>query len=161
MTVISTNQPRSRILDRIDREARSRTAAIAAASVFTLAGLVIIALGAAFPLALAVIESRDLQVPAAELALAQRIEPFWPAIVAVGVVNLVAAFGALDRGALGKRIAIVVAGASAGIAMVVQAALTINGEFAIVATAVGAAYAVALVAIAMADRRPGDRLRVP
>jgi hypothetical protein len=153
MTVLSTNPPRSRLIDEIDREARSRTAAIAAASVFAIAGLVIVAIGAAFPLALAVVETRDLQVPAADLALAQRIEPFWPAIVAVGVANLVAAFAALDRGALGKRIALVVAGSSAAVAMAAQVALTLSGESAIVATVVGSAYLVALVAMVVVERR--------
>ena len=153
MTVLSTNTTRARSLAGFDREALSRTGAIAAASIFAVAGLVIVAIGGAFPLALAVVESRAIDVPAAELALAQRIAPFWPAIVAIGVVNLVAAFAALDRGALGKRIAIVVAGVSAAIAMVVQAALAIGGESAAVASVIGGIYLVALIATVAVERR--------
>jgi hypothetical protein len=153
MTVLSTNPSRSRTLAGVDRDALSRTASIAAASVFAVAGLVIVAIGAAFPLALAVVETRGLQVPASELALAQRIEPFWTLIVAIGVANLVAAFAALDRGALGKGIALVVAGSSAAIAMTAQVALAINGESALVASVVGSVYLAALVAMVVVERR--------
>jgi hypothetical protein len=153
MTILSTNTTRSRTFAGIDREALSRSAVIAAAAIFAIAGLVIVAIGAAFPLALAVVESRDLQVPAADLALAQRIEPYWPAIVAIGVANLAAAFAALDRGALGKRIGLVVAGTSAALATVVQVALAVQGESAIVASVVASIFAVALLAMVMVERR--------
>ena len=152
MTVVSTTP--SRAFAGFDREALSRLAAIAAATIFILAGLAIVALGSAFPLALSVVDGRNLPVSAADLALAQRIEPFWPAIVAVGVANVVGAFAVLDRRAIGKAIAIVVAGTSAALAVVADVALALNGEPAIVLGAIGGIYAATLLGTILVERRP-------
>ncbi len=152
MTVLSTT--RSRAFAGFDREALSRLAAIAAATIFILAGLAIVALGSAFPLALSVVDGRNLPVSPADLALAQRIEPFWAAIVAAGIANVAAAFAVLDRGALGKAIAIVVAGTAAALAVVADVALALGGEPAIVLGVIGGIYAATLLATILVERRP-------
>jgi hypothetical protein len=68
-----------------------------AASILFAAGLVLVALGMAFPLAVAVVEERGLAVSAADLALAERISAFWAVFVSAGVVSFAAALGLLAR----------------------------------------------------------------
>lgn len=65
---------------------------VTAASVLALAGVVSIALGAAFPLAVGIIEDKHLSVSAADLALAERFAGFSWAFVGAGVAALAAAF---------------------------------------------------------------------
>jgi hypothetical protein len=146
----------TRPLAGLNREVISRAGAIGAATIFAAAGLVLVALGSAFPLALAVIEQRHLAVSPADLALAERIAPFWAAFVAAGAASFTAVFGILDRGALGKRIAIVVAGATASLAVAAEVVLVTSGADAVatsVATGVATIFAIALVASVVVQRR--------
>ena len=68
-----------------------------AASILFAAGLVLVALGLAFPLAVAIVEERGLAVSAADLALAEDLSAFWPAFVGAGVAGFAAALGLLIR----------------------------------------------------------------
>lgn len=138
------------------RVATTRIGALVAASVFVIAGFALLGIGSALPLALAVVDQRGLEVDAGELALAQRLAPFWPALVGMGVVNFVAAFAILDRGALGKRIAMVVAGVTAALAVLAQVALVLSGADGAAtgaATGVATAFVVTFVATTFVERR--------
>jgi len=129
-----------------DFAAISRIGAVAAATIFALTGLVLVALAAAFPLALTVVEQQCLAVPAADLALAKGLGPLWPIFLAGGVASIVAAFGALDGGVLGKGIAIVTAGTAFGLASAAQIALVGHGAEAVVASAAAGVSLLALIA---------------
>ena len=129
-----------------DFAAISRIGAVAAATIFALTGLVLVALAAAFPLALTVVEQQGLAVPAADLALAKGLGPLWPIFLAGGVASIVAAFGALNGGVLGTGIAIVTAGTAFGLASAAQIALVGHGAEAAVASAAAGVSLVALIA---------------
>lgn len=153
----TTSRPR-RILQAIqlDRERRDAAVAIAVASVFVAAGMVLIGVGAGLPLALAVVEQRGLVVDHGDLVLARGLAPLWPLLIGAGVVNFTAALAVLDRGPLGKRVAILVAGVTASLAVAAQVALVAGGadESAIgVATGVASAYIVAFAATTIMGRR--------
>lgn len=155
MAIQSVSTP-SGAFGRPDRAGVTRMGALAAASVFTIAGLALIGVGSAFPLAFAVIEARELAIPAAELAFAERLSPFWPALVALGAVNFAAAFAILDRGRFGKRVAMVVAGATAALAVVAEVVLVASRADAAsvgVATGVASLFIVAFVATLFVQRR--------
>ena len=62
------------------------------ASILAIAGVIGIALGAAFPLAVGIIQEKHLSVPAADLALAQRFAGLSWAFVVAGAAALGAAF---------------------------------------------------------------------
>ena len=68
-----------------------------AASIFFAAGLLLVALGLAFPLSVAIVEEQGLAVSAADLALAQRLSAFWPAFMGAGVAGFAAALAVLIR----------------------------------------------------------------
>jgi hypothetical protein len=67
-------------------------AAVTVGSVLALAGIIGIALGAAFPLAVGIIEHQRLAISAADLALAERFASLSWAFVLAGVAALAAAF---------------------------------------------------------------------
>ena len=131
--------------------ALSRTGAYAAATIFGMIGVTLVALAAAFPLALEVIATHDLIVPPGDLAAATQIAPLWPALAFAGAANLAAALAILDAGALGKRIALIVAGIGAALAAAM--ALTTAGPTAEVGTALAGAYIVALIGTIVVQRR--------
>jgi hypothetical protein len=142
-----------RIAGRPDRDLVSIAGAIAAASIFAAAGLVFVALGAAFPLALAVVESQQLAVAATDVAVAERIAPFWWVFVSAGVVNFAAAFAAPQRRAAGQRVAEVVAASGVALAAAAGIAFAMRGEPGMVAPVVAVIYLVALVAAIVVERR--------
>jgi hypothetical protein len=150
MTVLSVPRP---TIARPARETLSRAGAVTAASIFTAAGLVLVALGAAFPLALTVVEQQQLAVAASDLALAERIAPFWWVFVSVGVVNFAAAFAAPHRGAATQLAAEVIA--AIGVALGAAAAIyfAMNGQAGPVAPVVAGIYVVALIAAILVERR--------
>lgn len=125
----------------------STAAAIVAALSFSLMGLIFVAVGMAFPLALSVVAQQHLPVSASDLALAQQLSPFWPVFIGTGVLSFVAALAVLDGGRWGKRIAIVVAGTAALLATAVGIMLVIAGgsrDALDVANGVGVVYLIAL-----------------
>jgi len=67
-------------------------AAVTAGSVLALAGVIGIALGAAFPLAVSVIEQQHLHISPGDLVLAERFAGVSWAFIVAGVAALVAAF---------------------------------------------------------------------
>jgi hypothetical protein len=144
---------RAATLAGVDRATVSRAGAIGAASILAAAGLVLVALGAAFPLALGVIEQQGLRVPASDLALAERIAPLWWAFVAAGAAHLAAAFAALDGGALARRIALVVTGIGIALTGAAEVALTAGGATAVIAGVVASVYLLALIGVLVTDRR--------
>jgi hypothetical protein len=150
MTVLSVPQP---TLARPNRDAMSRVGAVSAAVIFAAAGLVLFALGAAFPLALAVVEQQQLSVAATDLAVAERIAPFWWVFVAAGVVNFGAAFAAPQRQAAGQRVAEVVASIGVALGAAATVFLAMNGEMGLVAPVVAGIYLVALVSAILVQRR--------
>lgn len=131
----------------------SRVGGFTAAAIFAAAALVLVALGVAFPMALAVIERGSVPVTPADLAIAERLAPLWWAFSAAGIANLVAAFAVLDGGALGKRVAIVVAGLGTGFASAAAVALVTHSDLAPVASAVASTYFVALLASLLVRRQ--------
>ena len=137
---------RQRTVIGLDREIISRLGAFVAGFIFGAAGLVLVGLGAAFPLALTVVETQGLAVGSADLALAQRLAPFWPVFVGAAVAAFAASLSVLEQNAIGKRIGIVVAGVGAALAAIVEGALMLRGEPIGVASAIGTAFIVALVA---------------
>ncbi len=130
----------------LDREIISRLGAFVAGFIFAAVGLVLVGLGAAFPLALTVVEQQGLAVASADLALAQRLAPFWPVFVGAAVAAFAASLSILEQGTIGKRTGIVVAGVGAALAAVVEVALMLRGEPIGVASAIGTAFLVALIA---------------
>lgn len=135
----------------LERAVVSRTGAFAAAAIFGMIGVSLVALAAAFPLALEVIADQGLAIPAADLALARQVAPLWPALALAGTVNLAAGLAVLDGGVLGKTIALVVAGAGAALSTAI--ALVAAAPGAEVAAAVGGAYGVALIGTILVQRR--------
>jgi hypothetical protein len=129
----------------------SRIGAFAAATVFGMVGVTLVALAAAFPLSLEVVATHHLAVPPGDLALASRIAPLWPAFALAGAANLAAGVAVLDGGVLGKRIALVIGGI--GAALTAATALVTTGSLADVATALAGAYLVALVGTIVVQRR--------
>ena len=150
MTVLSVPQP---TIARPGREAMSRAGAVTAASIFAAAGLVLVALGAAFPLALTVVEQQQLAVAASDLALAERIAPFWWVFVSAGVVNFAAAFAAPQRDAAGQRVAEVIAAIGVALGAAAAVYFAMNGEMSLVGPAVAGIYVVALMAAIVVERR--------
>ena len=140
-----------------DRIAVSRIAAIAAAIAFGTMGLILVSIGAAFPMALTVIDQMNVHVSASDLAVAQRLAPTWPIFAAAGVANVVAMFGVLDRRGLGSRIALVVAGTGLALAFTAQAAMAVVGaslgDAVDVAGVVAYVYLATLMAVIVAGRR--------
>jgi hypothetical protein len=132
-----------------DRAVVSRFSSIAAAVIFGMAGLILFALGISFPIAVGAIAERGLPFSAADLALAERWAPMWWLFISASVLNVVATVAILDRGALGKRIAVVVAGTGLGLAVAAQLVLVIrgasNGVPADVTNVIATVYLVALV----------------
>jgi hypothetical protein len=125
----------------------STVAAIVAAVSFSLMGLIFVAVGMAFPLALSVVAQQHLLVSASDLALAQQLAPFWPVFVAAGALSFVAALAVLDGGHWGKRIAVVIAGTGTLLAIAVGIMLVVGGgtrDALDVANGVGIVYLVAL-----------------
>jgi hypothetical protein len=125
----------------------STVAAIVAAVSFSLMGLVFVAVGMAFPLALSVVAQQHLPVSASDLALAQQLAPFWPVFVGAGALSFVAALAVLDGGRWGKRIAVVVGGTGTLLATAVGITLVVSGgsrDALDVANGVGIVYLVAL-----------------
>jgi hypothetical protein len=150
MTVLSLPLRRD---TRPSREAISLMGAVTAGSIFAAAGIVLVALGAAFPLALSSIEQQQLAVSAADLALAERIAPFWWIFVSAGVVNFAAAFAAPQRRASAQRVAEVVAAIGVALAAAVGVAFALRGEMTLVAPVVATIYAAALMAAILVERR--------
>jgi hypothetical protein len=145
--------PMSSVGPRADRVGHA--AAVVAATVLASAGLVLVALALAFPLAVAVVQQQSLPVAPADLAIAERLSAAWYVFAAAAAANFTAALAVLDRGTLGRRIGIAVAGVSFGLAIAAQVGAVINGlEVAAGGVAVGAttAYGVALVASIIARR---------
>jgi len=140
-----------------DRIAVSRIAAIAAAIAFGTMGLILVSIGAAFPMALTVIDQMNVHVSASDLAVAQRLAPTWPIFAAAAVANVVAMFGVLDRRGLGSRIALVVAGTGLALAFTAQAAMAVVGaslgDAVDVAGVVAYVYLATLMAVIVAGRR--------
>ena len=97
------------------------------------------------------IATHDLIVPPGDLAAATQIAPLWPALAFAGSANLAAGLAILDAGALGKRIALIVAGIGAALAAAM--ALTTAGPTAEVGTALAGAYIVALIGTIVVQRR--------
>jgi hypothetical protein len=140
-----------------DRAFVSRLSAIAAAFIFGMAGLILFAIGIAFPIALGAITDQGLPFPAADIALAERLAPLWWVFVSASVLNVVALIAVLDRGALGKRIAVVIAGSSLALAVAAELGLVVRGAAAGVATDVATftatAFLVALLCTLLVERR--------
>jgi hypothetical protein len=134
------------------RQAVSLFGAVTAASIFVAAGLVLIGLAAAFPLALSAVEQNRLQVPAADLALAERIAPLWWIFVVAAVANFAAGFSAPDGRMAAKAIAVVVAGIGAAVAGGGGAVLQLSAEVAIVAAVLTGLYVVALLGAVLVQR---------
>ena len=135
-----------------ERAAVARTGAFAAATIFGMIGLTLVALAAAFPLAIEAVATQGLAVPPGDLALASRIAPLWPAFALAGAANLAAGLAVLDGGALGTRVALAVAGAGFAVSAAL-ANVTVGGAGAGVAAAVGGAYGVALIGTIVVQRR--------
>ena len=129
----------------------SRSGAYAAATIFGMIGVTLVALAAAFPLAVEVIATHDLIVPPGDLAAASQIAPLWPALALAGAVNLAAGLAVLDAGTLAKRFALVVAGIGSAVAAAI--ALSTTDSTAEVATALSGAYVVALIGTIVVQRR--------
>ena len=110
-----------------DRALVSRLSAIAAAFIFGMAGLILFAIGIAFPIALGAITDQGLPFSAADVALAERLAPLWWVFISGSVLSVVALIAVLDRGALGKRIAVVVAGIGVALAMAAELGLVVRG----------------------------------
>lgn len=141
-----------------DRARLSTASAIVAAISFSLMGLIFVAVGMAFPLALSVVAQQHLPISPTDLALAERLTPFWPVFVGAGALSFVAALAVLDGGRWGKRIAIVVAGTGTLLATAVGVMLVIRGgnpDALDVANGVGIVYLIALATtIAVRERTP-------
>jgi hypothetical protein len=140
-----------------DRAIVSRVSAIGAAVIFGMVGLIFFALGISFPIALGAITEQGLPFSAADVALAERLAPMWWLFISASVLNVVALVAVLDRGALGKRIAVAVAGIGLGLAVAAGLGLVIRGvpvgvpiE---VANAVATLYLVALACATLVERR--------
>jgi hypothetical protein len=146
MSIQSLAQPRPFIGP--DRALISRLSVIAAAVIFGTFGLILFALGISFPIAVGAITEQGFPVNAADLALAERLAPMWWVFVTASVLNVVALVAVLDRGPLGKRIAVAVGGTGVGLAVAAEIGHVIRGMptgvAAEVATVVGTAYLVAL-----------------
>jgi hypothetical protein len=140
-----------------DRALISRFSAIAAAIIFGTAGLILFALGISFPIAVGAITEQGLPFNAADLALAEGLAPMWWIFISASVLNLVALVAVLDRGALGKRIAVVSAGIGFGLAVAAEVGLVIRGAPigvpAEVATVVATTYLVALACSIIVQQR--------
>ena len=76
------------------------------------------------------IEQQHLSVAATDLAVAERIAPFWWIFVSAGVVNFAAAFAAPQGRASGQRVAEVVAAVGVAVAAAVGVAFALRGELA-------------------------------
>jgi hypothetical protein len=140
-----------------DRATVSRLSAIAAAVIFGMAGLILFAVGISFPIAVGAITEQGLPFSAADIALAERLAPMWWLFISASVLNVVALVAVLDRGSLGKRIAVVVAGTGLGLAVAAQLVLVIrgasNGVPADVTNVIATIYLVALVCAVLVQLR--------
>jgi len=140
-----------------DRALVSRVSAIGAAAIFGMAGLILFALGISFPIALGAITDQGLPFSAADVALAERLAPMWWVFTSASVLNVVALVAVLDRGALGKRIAVVVAGIGLGLAVAAGLGLVIRGASdgvpVEVVNTVATLYLVALACATLVERR--------
>ncbi len=134
----------------IDRDALGRAGAVAAGSIFFVAGMGLIGIGTAIPMVLGLAASNP-GPPPADLATALRIEPFWWVFAALGIVNLVAAFAAPAGRRSTDDFAIVV-GASTS-ALAVMASLSTTGPAAIGLGVVAGLYLVATLGTVLVPRR--------
>ena len=126
--------------------------AVTASTIFVAMGLALVALAAAFPLALASVELHDLRVPTAELRLAESIAPLWWLFIVAAVAHFAAGFAAPDGRALGKGAAVTVAAIGVILTAGGTATLRLHDETAIVAGVVIALYLVALAGSALVRR---------
>jgi len=138
-----------------DRAVVSRLSAIAAAFIFGMAALILFAIGIAFPIALGAITDQGLPFSASDVALAERLAPLWWVFVSASVLNVVALIAILDRGALGKRIAVVVAGIGVALAMAAELPLVVRGAAGgvPVANVAAPAFLIALVCTVLVQKR--------
>ena len=144
----------------VDADRLSTVGRASAAVVFAGMGLVLVALAMALPLSLGVIEREGIAVGAADLALAQRLSGVAWVVAIIGAINFAVALVVLDRGRLAKRVSLVVAGASALLALATQVAFVMRGDVgaaAGVANAVAAVYGIAAVGIVMGRPTPYRR----
>ncbi len=147
MTTMTTTQATAGI--GFDRDVVSRVAAVVAALIFATAGLVLIAMGMAFPIAVSVVEQQALRVDPADLAFASRLGGVWYLFIGASAANFAAALAILDRGALAKRIAIVVSGTTLALVLAAGIGIALDGSNQAAQSVIGglsAAFAVALAA---------------
>ena len=139
----------------LDRALVSRLGAVAAAFIFGMAALILFAIGIAFPIALGAITDQGLRFSAADVALAERLAPMWWVFMSGSVLSAVALIAVLDRGALGKRIAVVVAGIGVALAMAAELGLIVRGAAGgvSVASVSATAFLIALVCTVLVERR--------
>jgi hypothetical protein len=119
--------------------------AVTSAAIFAAAGLALLGLGMAFPLSVAVVEQHDLPVNAGDLALASSLGALWYLFVGASFANFAASLAILDRLAIGKRLAIIVAGASATLLL----ALAMTDAAAAASAILGSVAAVYVAALAV------------
>ena len=139
-----------------DRAVISRASAIVAAFIFGTAALILFALGIAFPIAVGAITEQGLLFSATDVALAERLAPMWWLFVSASVLNAVAVLAVLDRGAMGKRIAVVIAGTGFALAVAAGLGLVIRGSVGVgtdIANVTASIYIVALALVVLVQRR--------
>jgi hypothetical protein len=134
----------------IDRDALGRVGAVAAGSIFLVAGMGLVGLGTAIPMVLGIAAANP-GPPPADLATALRIEPFWWVFAALGIVNLVAAFAAPAGRRSTDDFAIVLAASTS--VLVAIASLSATGPAAIGLGIVAGAYLVAALGTVLVPRR--------
>jgi hypothetical protein len=140
-----------------DRALVSRLSAAGAAFIFGMGGLVLFAIGIAFPIALGAITDQGLPFSAADIALAERLASLWWVFISASVLCVVALIAVLDRGALGKRISVVIAGSGLALAVAAELGLVVRGAgvgvAADVATFTASVFLVALVCTVLVQQR--------
>ena len=136
----------------------ARIGALVATTVLAGVGLVIASVGIAFPVVEGVLASGRVVAPPGDVAIFESIAPYWGVIVLFGLVQVAGAVGALDRGAIGRLVAIGAAGlllVGAVGAQLAAAAGTL--ELDVVGRAVAATMSglagVALLAVGISARR--------
>jgi hypothetical protein len=148
MTTMTPATPMRAIVPTLDR--LSGPAAVTSATIFAAAGLALLGLGMAFPLSVAVVEQHDIAVNAGDLAVVTGLGSIWYLFVGASFANFAASLAILDRLTIGKRLAVVVAGASA--ALLVAATMTDPGLDAHAVLVSAASVYVAALAASLAVR---------
>jgi hypothetical protein len=135
-----------------------RAGSIAAATILASVGLVVASVGIAFPVVEGVVASGGVAVSARDLAIFETILPYWGLIVLFGVVLVAGGVGALDRGRIGRVVAIAAAGlllvpAMAGQLAGVTGALDLDVAGRVVAASLSGLAGIAILGVGVSARR--------